>query len=62
MVERDNIINGMDNNPFSESMVARGRIMSATEARSRENTFQQNFNEMDQEMPQYSLENSRPGG
>ena len=47
-------------NPFSDSMVARSRIVSATEIRTRELAFQSNFNEMDQDMGQYSLENTRP--
>ena len=76
MVERDNMMQGVEGNgngngngnPFSESMVARNRIMSATESRSREintNAFQQNFNDMDHQemMAQYSLENNiRNGG
>ena len=65
LVERDNIIPGMESanvplNPFSESMVARGRLMSATEARKLEAINTSNFNDEDQEMAQYSMENTRP--
>ena len=59
LVERDNIIAGIESggapiNPFSDSNAARARHYGGSGARTREYEIQANFNEIDQDMDQYS--------
>lgn len=44
-------------NPFSDHQMYRQRIMSGSGARSREYEIQANFNEIDQDMDRYSINN-----
>lgn len=59
LVERDNGISGIESggapiNPFSDGQAPRARQFGGSGARAREYEIQANFNEIDQDMDQYS--------
>lgn len=63
LVDRENMVpNVLDSNsavmnPFSEQQMYRQRMISGSGARSREYEIQGNFNEIDQDMDRYSINN-----